>query len=81
MKFLLIPFLFLCSCGPVHIDTFTSGIVERQTKAYNDGSCFYEIDCIDKKCMYSENEFQTTVKDSCNKFNIGDTVTLLMKGK
>lgn len=83
MKLLLIPFLFLflCSCSPSRIDTFTSGIVERQTKAYKDGSCYYRIDCIDKQCLYTNSDLYTDVEDSCNKFNIGDTVTLMMTGK
>lgn len=81
MKLLLIPFLFLCSCGQERIRTFVPGIVQQETKAYKDGLCYYQINCIDKKCLYTDNDLYTQVEDSCNKFNIGDTVTLLMKGK
>jgi hypothetical protein len=73
---LLIPVLFLFGCGPSHIDTFATGIVRAENGSYGGGSCFYEISCIDKKCMNSDRDFYTTVKDSCNKFKIGDTIKL-----
>lgn len=73
---LLIHILFLFGCGPSHIDTFTSGVVTKTDKRY-DGSCFYEISCIDKKCLFTNHEFYTIMKDSCNKFKIDDTIKLV----
>lgn len=78
-KFLLFPFILL-GCSN-YIDPTTYGVVVSQTSAYEKPYCMYKLECPNNSCMYTENEITINIKDTCNKFNIDDTINLTLSKK
>lgn len=79
-KLLLLPLVLLSSCSN-YIDPTTYGIVDKQRATYEPSFCMYTVDCPNKNCFYTDNEFNINLKDSCNKFKIGDTIILSLSKK
>lgn len=78
MRYIILIILMIFVSCDEHVRVGASGKV-CTIRNVNDTKCLYSLNIKNKVGFYSEDGIISTLYDSCGKFQIGDSVTLLSK--